>query len=80
MDLAKAETDLTNNVYEAVKLLEQLQFENKLDGNGHHARQAIAQFAVAELRARWHNRQEAEAAEAARPNHWMEQSATGHEV
>ena len=46
-------TELQANVYEAVACLEKLEGIGRFDGNAHHARQRIAQAAIAELKARW---------------------------
>lgn len=61
MDLATAETEVSNAVYEATRLIESLENAGKVRGNGHHGRQAVAVFAVQELRARWKNEEEAKA-------------------
>lgn len=53
MTLIEAETAVVNAVYEATALIEQLQYAGKVSGNGHHARQHVAQCAVEELRKRW---------------------------
>ena len=53
MTLADAETELSNRVYAAASLLERLEGAGKIDGNGHHAAQAVAKAAVEELRSRW---------------------------
>lgn len=53
----KAEAELSNALYWASAILEQMENKGLLLGNGHHARQAIAQFGVAELRSRWRNPQ-----------------------
>jgi hypothetical protein len=59
MDLATAETEVSNAVYEATRLIESLEHAGKLRGNGHHARQACAVFATQEIRARWNDEAEA---------------------
>ena len=51
--LAEAEAQLGNLIYAAAKVVESLQYAGKVRGNGHHARQKIAQLAVDELRSRW---------------------------
>lgn len=53
MILKDAETELSASVYAATKLLEDLEAAGLIDGNGHHARQRIAEMAVDELRSRW---------------------------
>lgn len=53
MTLEKAEAELSKAVYAATDLLERLEAEGFIVGNGHHARQKLAAAAVAELRARW---------------------------
>lgn len=59
MDLATAETEISNAVYEATYLLERLENAGKVRGNGHHARQAVALYATQEMRTRWTNEEEA---------------------
>lgn len=54
---ATAEADLSNLLYQASAILETMENSGLIVGNGHHARQAITQFGVAELRARWRNPQ-----------------------
>lgn len=51
--LGEAEADLSNAVYAATELLERLEGAGLLSGNGHHARQSLAEHAVQELRRRW---------------------------
>lgn len=53
MSLEEAATNINNIVYQATRLLEQLEQAGKCNGNGHHARQNVAQFAEKELRDRW---------------------------
>lgn len=53
IDFSTAEAALSNNVYEASRLIEQLEYAGKVRGNGHHARQAIAAAATEELKSRW---------------------------
>ena len=53
MSLEDAKTALSNAVYEASCLLERLEYAGKVNGNGHHARQAVAKFATDELESRW---------------------------
>ena len=45
--------ELESSVYAACKILEELEHKGLLRGNGHHARQAIANFAVQELKGRY---------------------------
>ena len=45
--------DLSNAVYLATQLVEDLQYRGLVSGSGHHARQKIALAAVDELRSRW---------------------------
>ena len=53
MDLATAKVEVSNAVYEATRLIEDLEHTGKVLGNGHHIRQRIAQFAVDELTRSW---------------------------
>lgn len=53
IDFEDAAGVLYRRVYEAAKPIEELQDQGLVDGNGHHARQKIAQAAVKELRSRW---------------------------
>ena len=53
MTLERAKSRLSNLVYEAAGLIEKLEQAGKVRGNGHHARQKIAQFAVDDLGSRW---------------------------
>lgn len=48
-----AENELSNIVYQATVLLEQLEYAGKIRGNAHHARQAIAKAASEEVKNRW---------------------------
>lgn len=52
-DLAKAEVELSNRIYEAALLFERLENARKIRGNGHNIAQDIADKAVQELRGRW---------------------------
>lgn len=70
-DLASAEAELSNRVYEASCFIEQLEHAGHAVGNGHHAAQACAGYAVRELRARWSNREEAAAQEVKSPLDWL---------
>jgi hypothetical protein len=54
---ATAEQDLSNLLYQASALIEEMENKGLIVGNGHHARQAITQFGVAELRRRWRDPQ-----------------------
>ena len=47
------ETHLSRLVYEATQLLKTLENLGRIRGNGHHARQNLADAAVAELKDRW---------------------------
>ena len=47
--------ELESSVYAACKILEELEHKGLLRGNGHHARQTVAQFAVQELKSRYKN-------------------------
>jgi L-fucose isomerase-like protein len=49
----EVERRLYNQVYEACKIIETLERLQKVFGNGHHARQKIADFAIQDLRDRW---------------------------
>lgn len=53
VDQAEMEAELGNMLYAAGQLIEQLERAGHVRGNGHHARQCVAAFGVAELRARW---------------------------
>jgi predicted DNA-binding protein (UPF0251 family) len=53
MTLEDAESYLSTAVYMAAGLIERLEGRKKVWGNGHHARQKIAQAAVEDLRSRW---------------------------
>lgn len=58
IDLSKISKDdamslVSNQVYAATALLEQLEAAGLLSGNGHHVRQKIAQVAADEVNARW---------------------------
>ena len=53
MTLAEAQRQLSNSVYAAALIVEKLETAGKIAGNGHHARQKIAQFAVDDLAKRW---------------------------
>jgi hypothetical protein len=53
MDLAEACSQITNRVYTASLLFEQLEHRGAVSGNGHHAAQQVAAFAEKEMRERW---------------------------
>ena len=48
-----AETAIATAVYEATKLIETLEGCGRISGNGHHARQKLAELARQELESRW---------------------------
>ena len=53
MNLDDAKAAISNSVYAATTLFEQLESAGKCRGNGHHARQSLAAAAAAELQSRW---------------------------
>ena len=53
MSLERAQTLLSNAVYDAAALIEKLEQAGKARGNGHHARQRIAKLACEDLASRW---------------------------
>lgn len=53
MDFETAQAQIENAVYEATRFLEELEHAGKIQGNGHHARQKVAEFAAEELKSRW---------------------------
>jgi len=53
MTLKEAEAEVSKAVYEATAIFEHLEGQGLLVGNGHHARQKLAQIAVEDLRSRW---------------------------
>lgn len=53
MDLATAKARLATAVYDAAMLIERLEHAGKYHGNGHHAAQKVAAFAVERLEAGW---------------------------
>lgn len=59
MSIYNASNVLSNRVYEATGLIEQLEFRKAKDGgkrirsNGHHLRQEIAEFAKKLLKENW---------------------------
>jgi hypothetical protein len=52
-----AEAELCNLLYAATAIIEQMEHKGLILGNGHHARQAVVEFAIAELRRRWRDPQ-----------------------
>ena len=48
-----AETAISAAVYEATRLIETLEHAGRLSGNGHHARQKLAELSRQELASRW---------------------------
>ena len=53
LDRETLEAELSNRVYAASLLIERLENAGMVYGNGHHAAQAVAKFAVDDLRKRW---------------------------
>lgn len=53
MDQDTAAHHLQEAVYSACALFEELEHRGKVQGNGHHVRQTIAETAVVELKRRW---------------------------
>ena len=53
MSQADIETRVNAMVYRACQVFEVLEGSGRISGNGHHARQAVATYAVEELRKRW---------------------------
>lgn len=53
MPLDLADSTLSNRVYEATALFEQLEGAGLVRGNGHHMRQEVCQFACDLLKERW---------------------------
>jgi len=51
--LEAVKIELYNRIYMAAKMFEDLENCGKISGNGHHARQNIAEFAANELEFRW---------------------------
>ena len=47
--------ELENAVYKATGMIEDLEWQGKVIGNGHHIRQQICTFAVRMLISRWKN-------------------------
>lgn len=50
---SQIEAELSNTVYHASCIIEQLENMGLVYGNGHHAAQGIAEFAVKDLKSRW---------------------------
>ena len=53
LDLKEAQSELSNRIYEAARLLEELEYAGKVIGNGHHMRQQLCQVAERLLADRW---------------------------
>ena len=59
MSLKDAQVELSNNLYEAARIIEELEYtknskgDKKVQGNGHHIRQRIAAFGEELLAERW---------------------------
>ena len=53
MDLETAQNELSNEVYAAAGIIELLEGQGKVRGNGHHIRQNIAAYAENLLKERW---------------------------
>ncbi len=53
MTLDDAVSNLSNRVYDATRIVEELEYAGRFRGNGHHLRQEIAAFAVKLLREQW---------------------------
>lgn len=53
MTLEDACVEISNAVYESTAILERLEGQGHLLGNGHHARQKLAAAAVEDLKSRW---------------------------
>lgn len=60
-DLEIALADVSNQVYAASSAIERLEREGKVEGNGHHHRQALAQQAQRLVYLRWKNEAEKDA-------------------
>lgn len=56
LDMKSAMNEISNAVYQASKIIEQLEGAGKVLGNGHHARQNIAKFAADEIMKRWNHK------------------------
>lgn len=66
-NLEKALADISNEVYAASGMIEQLEHEGKISGNGHHKRQELALRAQILLFISWHDQQEKDALSATHP-------------
>lgn len=53
LSLDEARGQISTAIYEATALFEQLEASGRVRGNGHHMRQAVAEFATKLLRERW---------------------------
>ena len=53
LTLEEAQSRLDRLVYDATGFIEKLEQAGKVRGNGHHARQKIARFAMDDLAKRW---------------------------
>lgn len=53
IDFETAKAELERKVYDAACYLESLEHKGLIYGNGHHAAQKIAAFAVEQLKYRW---------------------------
>ena len=51
--LEEACAEISREVYKATAVLERLETEGLITGNGHHARQLLARTAADEIRKRW---------------------------
>lgn len=53
MDKSALEAELSNRVYEAALLLEQMEHVGLIGGNGHHKAQRVAAYAVEQMTLSW---------------------------
>lgn len=53
MEQSQIEAELSNRVYEAALLLEQMEHAGRIGGNGHHKAQRVAEAALKEMRQAW---------------------------
>ncbi len=53
MSLKDAQLQIERKVYEATRLLEELERAGKIRGNGHHMRQRLAGYAKTLVKDRW---------------------------
>ena len=53
MDLETAKVELSNALYLASRIVEDLEYRRKIFGNGHHIRQQISKFGADLLEERW---------------------------